>query len=399
MKRRDFLLGASTLAISGLFSGCSNQQQASLRIRLLKDSIPAQLLNQFQRQFPQSAEFDLMVEAQLIDLFTSLPEKPKSQNWWSRLPLPTARRRTGNIADLVTLGDYWLASAIEQNLIQPLDPDQFQEWQQLPLQYQRLVRRNQQGNIDLKGQVWGAPYRWGTTMIVYRRDKFVSEGLQPPQNWDDLWREELRDRISLLDQPREVIGLTLKKIDPKNSYNTQQLDKIPQLKSELQKLHQQAKFYSDNTYLQPLILGDTWAAVGWSTDILPLVQRFPNTIAAVIPQSGTALWADLWVRPTQANTNIELARNWIDFCWQPETAVLFSRFGKAASPIFAGEKLAELPKSIQQRKLIFPSPEVYQRSEFLLPLSPKSQEQYLSLWREIRFQGLGLRDRSGGGGI
>lgn len=397
MKRRDFLLGTGILAISGLSTGCSNQQQTNLRIRLLKDSIPPQLLNKFRREFRQIGELDLTVEAQLIKLFQSLEEKPKSQNWWSRLPLPAVREGASKVPDLVTLGDYWLATAIEQKLIQPLDVDRLQKWQQLPPQYQRLVRRNQQGNIDMNGQVWGAPYRWGTTMIAYRRDKFKAEGLKPPQDWRDLWREELRDRISLLDQPREIIGLTLKKINSQNSYNTQQLDKIPQLKSELKALDRQVKFYSDDSYLQPLILGDTWVAVGWSTDILPAVQRQPNTIAAVIPESGTSLWVDLWVRPSKANDNFNVAKDWIDFAWEREVAVLFSQFGKAASPIFAGQSSDKLPKSISNKKLILPSREVYQKSEFLLPLSLKAKAQYLNLWQEIRFQGLGLGDRKGGG--
>lgn len=397
MKRRDFLLGTSSVTILGLISACDRQQQASLRIRLLKDSIPPQLLNQFRQEFKQINNIDLTVEAQLIKLFESLQEKPKSENWWSRLPLPAAREKVSGNADLVTLGDYWLAAAIEQNLIQPLDPDQLKNWEQLPPQYQRLVRRNQQGNIDLKGQVWGAPYRWGTTMIVYRKDIFKDRGFAPPEDWDVLWREELRDRISLPDQPREVIGLTLKKINPQYSYNTQQLDKIPQLKSELKALDRQVKFYSDKNYLEPLILGDTWVAVGWSTDILPIIQRYPNMIGAVIPQSGTSLWADLWVRPTKAGNNFNLARDWINFAWQPETAVLFSRFGKAASPIFAGENLDEIPKSIRDKSLLFPAPEVYQRSDFILPLSLKAKQEYLNLWQEIRFQGLGLGDRKGGG--
>ncbi|MFB2839597.1 extracellular solute-binding protein [Floridanema evergladense] len=397
MKRRDFLWGTSTLAISGLFAGCSSQEEASLRIRLLKDSIPAQLLNEFRQKFKRKGELDLMVEAQLISLFSSLQEKPKPQNWWSRLPLLSGGEKTSSIANLVTLGDYWLNAAIEQKLIQPLDTEQLKKWEELPLQYQRLVRRNQQGNIDLKGEVWGAPYRWGTTMIVYNQDKFKAEGLNPPQDWNDLWQERLQNFISLPDQPREVIGLTLKKINPQNSYNTQQLDKIPQLKSELKALDRQVKFYSNDNYLQPLILGDTWLAVGWSTDILPVIQRYSNMIGAVIPQSGTSLWADLWVRPTKANDDFSLAESWIDFGWQPDIAVLFSRFGKAASPIFAGESLAELPKIIRDKKLIFPSPEIYKRSDFILPLSAKAQQQYLNLWREIRFQGLGLGDRKGGG--
>ena len=102
----------------------------------------------------------------------------------------------------------------------------------------------------------------------------------------------MRDRISLPDSAREVIGLTLKKLG--KSYNTQQLDRVPNLKKELASLHQQVKLYSSDAYLQPLILGDTWLAVGSSGDLLPLLQT-QKDIALVVPVSGTALWTDLWV--------------------------------------------------------------------------------------------------------
>jgi putative spermidine/putrescine transport system substrate-binding protein len=138
-----------------------------------------------------------------------------------------------------------------------------------------------------------------------------------PRDWNDLWREEVRDRISLLDQPREVIGLTLKKLG--HSYNTENLEKVPDLKKELDALNRQAKFYSSDTYLEPLILGDTWLAVGWSTDVLPILQRYQQ-IAAVIPQSGTALWANLWVQPARDVRSAPLDHQWIDFCWQPQIA-------------------------------------------------------------------------------
>jgi putative spermidine/putrescine transport system substrate-binding protein len=396
MKRRSFLVSAGFLTFSSLLAGCSRQQGAGLKVRLLKDSIPAQLLDEFRKSLQEPAALDFAAEAQFLDLFARLKswqQKPKPKDWRSQIPLPFIQPQAAAAADLVTLGDYWLAEAIEQKLIQPLDPKPLQRWQQLPPQWQQLVKRNDQGQPDPKGQVWGAPYRWGSTVIAYRRDKLKTLGFTPT-DWSDLWREELRDRISLLDQPREVIGLTLKKLG--HSYNTANLDKIPDLKNSLSSLHQQVKFYSSDTYLQPLILGDTWVAVGWSTDVLSAMRRY-NQIAAVVPQSGTAIWTDLWVRPikSQEAASSNLLQQWIDFCWQPEMARQLSRFTQAVSPILATMNRAELPDVLQNNQVLLPSGEIIKRSEFLLPLSKESLQQYQSLWQEIRFQGVGIRDREG----
>jgi putative spermidine/putrescine transport system substrate-binding protein len=276
------------------------------------------------------------------------------------------------------LGDYWLAQAIKQKLIQPLDAAKLQQWLSLPSRWQELVKRNDQGQLDAGGKVWAAPYRWGNTVIVYNREKFESLGWIP-SDWSDLWREELRDRISLLDQPREVIGLTLKKLG--KSYNIKNINNIPDLEQQLRTLHQQVKFYSSDTYLQPLILGDTWLAVGWSTDVLPAIQRYQQ-IAAVIPQSGTALWADLWVRPSSEVSNTSLGEQWIDFCWQPQIAEQISVQSKATSPIPLKLKSSDIQKPLQS--LLLSTPEIFQRSEFLLPLTEATMQQYQSLWQKIR---------------
>ncbi|HEY9846590.1 MAG TPA: extracellular solute-binding protein, partial [Candidatus Caenarcaniphilales bacterium] len=224
---------------------------------------------------------------------------------------------------------------------------------------------------------WGAPYRWGTTMIAYRKDKFKRLGWTPT-DWQDLWRPELQRRISLLDQPREVIGLTLKKLG--YSYNSDNLLAIANLKPELQALHQQVKLYSSNAYLQPLLLGDTWLAVGWSTDILPTLRQ-NNLIGAVIPQSGTALWADVWVQPaTVAKAPSPAFLNqWIDLWWQPSFTSQLLRLNKGGFPILPE---AELSKA--SRTLLFPDKGSLSHSEFLKPLAASTIDQYRTLWLEIR---------------
>ncbi|MBW4576569.1 MAG: extracellular solute-binding protein [Aphanothece sp. CMT-3BRIN-NPC111] len=384
INRRSFLLGAGTLAMSQLATGCGGSQSETLRVKLLKNSIPVQVLNEFRQSLKQPAALDLAPEAQLKELFARLVswQRPTETGNDKRLNLPFFQPKAPVIADLVTLGDYWLTQAIEQKLIQPLAPNKLKSWQQLPPRWQELVRRNDKGQLDSSGQVWGAPYRWGTTVIVYRRDKFKSLGWIPT-DWSDLWREELRDRISVVDQWREVIGLTLKYLG--HSYNTQQLDKISDLKETLLKLHRQVKFYSSDAYLQPLILGDTWLAVGWSTDVLQIMKS-DRQIAAVVPQSGTALWADLWVQPASADAqpNSQLRENWIDFCWQPKPASTISLWSSAASPVLTSMNSADIPKDVRENPLLLPDAQILQKSEFLHPLPEASEKQYLSLWQEIR---------------
>ncbi len=389
MDRRSFLAGTGTLALSQVLAGCSSQAQAKLRVQLLKGSIPAQVVRKFRAEIKQPAKLDFTSVEQLKNLFNQLQSWQQQKNkqpddWRSRLPIPVMQsQQPPNLPDLVTLGDYWLAPAIEQKLIQPLDIAKLQQWANLPSRWQELVRRNQQGHLDAQGKVWAAPYRWGYTVIAYNRDKFKSLGWKP-SDWSDLWREELRDRISLPNHPREAIGLTLKQLG--KSYNTENLNQVPELEQQLRRLHQQVKFYSSDTYLQPLILGDTWLAVGWSTDVLSVMQRY-RQIDAVIPQSGTAMSADLWVRPAGKAASQSLDQQWIDFCWQPQIAQQISLLGKANSPIPIQPKPADIQTGL--RPLLLPEPQIFQRSEFLLPLSQATTQQYQSLWQEIVVSGSG----------
>ncbi len=353
-------------------------------MRLLKNSIPAQLLDQFRQSLNSQPNLDVAAVADLKELFDNLKtwQQPPSTNQGNGLRIPFIQPDPPVVADLVTLGDYWLASAIEKKLIQPLEQNLPKNWQQLPPRWQELVRRNEKGELDASGKVWGAPYSWGSTVIVYRRDKLKSLGLSPT-DWSDLWNPQLRDRISLLDNWREVIGLTLKYLG--HSYNTPQLDQVSGLKDALLKLNQQVKFYSSDAYLQSLIMGDTWLAVGWSTDVLQLIKSEPH-IAAVVPKSGTALWADLWVRSVSAKVKSDsgLASQWIDFCWQPKPAMVISRYSHATSPVLLDMKPDDILQEIRENNLLMPDAQILQKSEFLYPLPKATTTQYINLWKEIR---------------
>ena len=392
MDRRSFLLSTSTLALSQLLFGCGGNNQMQLKVQLLKGSIPGQVVNQFHKGLQQEVQLKFAPVEQIQGLFQQLQNwqqkaKATDEQGWRRF-IPFRQGQKTADADLVTLGDYWLKAAIEQKLIQPLQQvqgNQLKQWSALDERWKQLVTRNDQGNLDTQGKVWGAPYRWGSTVIVYNRDKLQKLGWTP-KDWSDLWREGVRQQISLLNQPREVIGLVLKKLG--KSYNTENLDQVPDLEKELQALNQQVKFYSSNNYLEPLIMGDTWLAVGWSSDVVQVLGRYPQ-LGAVIPQSGTAIWADLWVRPAGITTKNTLSDQWIDFCWQPSTAKQISVLTKSNSPIstnIVASDIQEALRSILQSDVYdgLRLREVFDKSEFLLPLPASTIKQYESLFAKIK---------------
>ena len=296
----------------------------------------------------------------------------KEESGFRLPPLPFTQSEKEK-ADLVTLGNYWLSMAIEDYLIQPLDRDNLFNWGNVSPIFQGLVTRNAQGNMESGGQIWGAPYRWGYTMIAYREDKFEPLGFTP-EDWSDLWRVELTNNISLLNQPREIIGLILKKLG--YSYNTENLTEINEIYEELITLNNQVKFYDSTNYLQPLINGDTWLAVGWSTDILPMLEQHRN-IKAVIPRSGTSLWADVWVNPYENNISDEKLNEiyrWINYCWEKDSATRINFFTKGNSPILTAEN--------GNNKLEI-SEEIFAKSEFIEPLSPSAIAHYNQLWEGL----------------
>ena len=390
LSRRSFLTSTAAITLSQLMLGCSNTSGIP-QIFLLEDSIPVQLIGDFRKTLAKGEKIDFKPNTQLRQIFDSLLnwQQSKKSDKKSNSLLDKIFKKSIDHPNLTTLGDSWLQPAIQKNLIQPLSVDDLDGWQKLPFPWQKLVKRNDQGELVADGKIWGAPYRWGSTVIAYRSDKLAKLGLTPT-DWADLWRPELRDRISLLDAPREVIGLTLKKLG--YSYNVDNLDQISNLESELLALHKQTKLYSSDHYLQPLILGDTWMAVAWSGDVLSLMKRYPN-IKFLIPESGTSLWADIWVKPqlpknqateTDLDNISALITKWINFCWQSKAAQQISLFTNGTSPIFLATSPENLPKNLKNDVFLHSKVLNSNQSEFLLPLSKETAKQYESLWLKTR---------------
>ncbi|MEB3232110.1 MAG: extracellular solute-binding protein [Leptolyngbyaceae bacterium] len=395
--RRSLLLGFGSLALTQLIHGCgAGGRSPQFVVEFLASSIPATLLKQVTTQLQSSIDLQLIPVSQFTDsqLAHQLRDLQKGKG--------ERETRPPSLPNLAAIGDGWLAPAIQAQSLQPLMLDQQAGWKRLPPFFQQLVRRDRQGMPDAAGEIWAAPYRWGQLMIAYRTDKLAASGWTPT-DWDSLWDAPIQRRLSLPDHERLVLGLVLKALG--QSVNTPDLDSVRDLSQRLAALQQQVKFYSSDNYLQPLFLEDTWVAVGWSMDILPVVQRDPR-IKAIVPASGTMVTADLWVQPCQTamptpetganspgtdQSSAKLLQDWISFFWQPETVIQLSLLSNAASPVILGPNLAPdaaltLPPALTHDSLLIPAADVMAQSEFVQPLEPSAMAQYQQYWQTMRMQ-------------
>jgi len=388
MKRRTFL--QLVVATTGLGLSACGPASADVEVKLLEGSIPARLLQQFKQQRQLAAQFT--AAPSLLSLFEDLrqwqmsPEATPSR-WrqvWHRLQFWQPESSPRHSPDWVSLGDYWLTAAVQEQLIQPLLADNLPSWQRLRPGWQQLVRRDRTGQLAEDGPIWAVPYRWGSLIWVYDPRPFQQLGWQPSQ-WQDLWHPDLQRRLALPEHPRLVLGLALKALS--QSVNSPDIEAIPKLPERLQALQHQVKLYSSEHGLKALINGDLWLIVGWSTDLLPQLGQY-RQFQAGIPQEGTILTADLWVRPSRAPSSLSTAaQQWIDFCLTPDPARQLSQLSQGGSPLYAGQSRQDLPADLRQHPLIFPPLDIYNRSEFLQPLSGSAQATYDRLWQEMRSPG------------
>jgi putative spermidine/putrescine transport system substrate-binding protein len=371
MNRRQFLWSLSAGSAGLSLSACGSNTSLQPQVLVERNTIPSQIFRAFRQAYPYQAEPSLRVVPNTQIAFQQLQENLAQTG-------PAPRENQTRSLDLISLGDGWLQAAILQNLIEPLKPDLWSNWSQLDSRWQGLVQRDNQGRPNQAGQIWAAPFRWGTTVIMYRRSALARFNWRI-ERWSDLWRPELKQRLSLPDDAREVIGLTLKRLG--YSYNTPDPEQRSGLKAALGQLQRQVKLYSSDDYLKPLLLEDTWVAVGWSTDIIPLLRR-DRRFGAILPLEGTALWADCWVKPSSGTLLKAGVRDWINFCWSSTAASLFYSLGDSAPVV----PLPRNPGVTQDLlgSLLLPPAKVLKQSEVIVPLSLEATNQYEQLWQKMR---------------
>ncbi|KAK7263026.1 hypothetical protein RJT34_30610 [Clitoria ternatea] len=374
-----------------------------LKVVALRSSIPPSWIKEFINSQGRKMKFNMKYYASLESIF-------------SDLSIPFTKGNIGPAsalaADIVGIGDSWLKFAVNKAIIEPIRGVEDQEWfESLDEKWKVYLRRNCEGEIDPKGDIWAAPYRWGCMVIAYKTNKFQKHKLAPIEDWGDLWRPDLAGRISMVDSPREVVGAVLKYMGA--SYNTNDINLEVNggrdaVKHNLTSLVKQVRLFDSSNYLKAFGVGDVWVAVGWSSDVIPVAKRMSN-VAVIVPKSGASLWADLWAIPATSRIQTNriggrvrgpspLIHQWIEFCLQSARALPFKQVIPGASPSQLRCRSASVPVELTQGRPRLntnlvdgaPPPDIVDRCEFLEPLSKSALSDYHWLLTSIQEPGHGL---------
>lgn len=92
-----------------------------------------------------------------------------------------------------------VATMIKLDLLEKLDKSKIKNTE-------NMLPALQNPPYDPSGD-YSVVYTWGVTGIAYNT-KYIKD---TPGSWNDLWKDEYKGRVILLNDNREVIGMGLKK--------------------------------------------------------------------------------------------------------------------------------------------------------------------------------------------
>lgn len=268
----------------------------------------------------------------------------------------TKIQQGGTAYDIAIPSEYMIEKMIDANLLKKLDQSKIVGLNNIDPRFLDL-------SFDPENQ-YSIPYFWGTLGIVYN-DKFFSE--EEIQQWDDLWRPELKNSLLLIDGAREVIGMGLNSLG--YSLNSKDPEQLQEAFDKLKTLTPNIKAIVADEIKMYMANEEAPVAVTFSGEAADMMAENEH-IHYVIPTEGSNLWFDNIVIPKTVQ-NEEGAYAFINFMLQPENAAQNAEYIGYSTP---NEKaMALLPDEITDDEQFYPDDalishlEVYQNlgSEYL----------------------------------
>ncbi len=272
----------------------------------------------------------------------------------------------GSAWDVVFPSNSFVGPMVRRGLLEPLD-------------HQRLSNL---ANLESRfldppwdhGIRYGVPYMWGVSGFVYNA-RAIGRNLT---SWTDLWDPALKGKITMLDDPTEVLGACLKILGYSlNSINERQL---AQARAEAIKQKTLLRAYINAEVKPQLIAGDVWAAQLWNGDAYQAIAE-NRDLKYCFPAEGFALYADNAVILSQSK-NQDAAYRWINYLLRPDVSASIARATMFPTP--NARALELLDSAVRQNPDLYPPPERLTKAEWFAEISSEGQLLRDRIWTEIK---------------
>lgn len=221
--------------------------------------------------------------------------------------------------DIIMPTEYIVPLLINANLIEKLDLSRFPK-----------VKKS--FDIKFKSKwslVWDIPYAFSYTGILWRKDKV------PPdltfQDWNDMFDERLKERVCMMNDIREVIGLGLKmKGYSVNSTNPIEIAEA----TEVAKSWKRKCSKMDNeSYRTGIPSGEFYTAMAYNSDAIQLIaDGRADQLGYAVPTNGTTSSVDVFCIMKNSKSKA-LAEKFIDMFYDLDNAVKNAEYNGVPMPV------------------------------------------------------------------
>ena len=267
--------------------------------------------------------------------------------------------------DLIVVGDYLIPRFRALNLIDPVPAGTLKNLDNLAARFRRPIYDPDETTV---------PYLWGTTGIAYNKKKLK----KAPDSWWNLWDEQYKDRISMLDNVRDCISVAMQllKIE-QTTKDPRDFDKVREL---LVKQKPLVKQYSSASYLNSLVAGEIDLAMTWSGDLFQAARDNPD-LDYVLPKEGTYMWVDC-LAIMRGSRHKEDTLRLIDFMLEPETGAGIANHVRYATPNEKAHKFVE--KALLTDPRVYPPPKLMKQLSLHHVLDSEQSETWNQLWADVK---------------
>ncbi|WP_062353854.1 ABC transporter substrate-binding protein [Bacillus kwashiorkori] len=305
------------------------------------------------------------------DLITQFEEetgiKVIYETFDSNEAMMTKIQQGGTSYDVAVPSEYAIEKMKEDDLLQKIDQSKIPNLKNIDERF-----------LDLPfdpGNEYSVPYFWGTVGIVFN-PKLLGE--REFHSWNDLWADDLKNQILLIDGAREAMGFALNSLN--YSLNDTNVDHLQEAKAKLQELQPNIKAIVGDEIKMLIVNEEAPIGVVWSGDAADMMWE-NDDLDYVVPEEGSNLWFDNFVIPKTAR-NVEGAHKFINFMLDAEINAQNTDYVGYSTPNKAA--MALLDEETIEDERFYPSSELTDRLEVYENLGKKMLSYYNDLYLEFK---------------
>jgi spermidine/putrescine transport system substrate-binding protein len=233
------------------------------------------------------------------------------------------------------------------------------------------------------GRAKSLPWQNGFAGLAWNTEE-IPAGIK---SVDDLWKPELKGKVTVLSEMRDTMGLIMMSQGVDISTEDWGTDEYQAAIAVLEENVTSGQIFGikGNEYMQDFVSGDAIAAIAWSGDITVLnAEAGYEKWKFALPETGGTLWGDTFVVPmgSPRKANAETLMN---YYYEPEVAAEVAAWVNYITPVVGAQEVAaEKFPEVADNQLIFPDAATLSNAHIFRTLNSADDQAFNAEFQRVK---------------